>query len=194
MRTDDATYAQRLRTLQFAKWKQVLHVQAPYQANLRRQHLGRTLDVGCGIGRNLGVLEAGSVGVDHNETSIKIAREAGFTAYTLDEFAEAQLPHESFDGLLFAHILEHMDAATGVELVEGYLPYLRHGGTVFIICPQERGFATDETHVEFMDGPKLRALCEQVGLTPGRVRSFPFPRAIGKAFAYNEFCLRATKQ
>lgn len=193
MQTDDSSYADRLKTLQFAKWKQLLHVQAPYQANLRRQKLGRTLDVGCGIGRNLGVLEPGSVGVDHNPTSIEIAREAGHTAYTLEEFEAAALPHESFDGLLFAHVLEHMTAAEGVELVKSYLPYLKPGGRVFIICPQERGFASDETHVEFMDIAALLSTCEKVGLKPDHTRSFPLPRMAGKAFTYNEFNVLATK-
>ena len=37
------------------------------------RHLGRTLDVGCGIGRNLAALPPGSLGVDHNPTSIEVA-------------------------------------------------------------------------------------------------------------------------
>lgn len=194
MQTDDSSYAERLKTLQFARWKQLLHVQAPYQANLRRQRLGRTLDVGCGIGRNLGVLDANSVGVDHNPTSIGLAREAGYTAYTVEEFEAAALAHESFDGLLFAHVLEHMPMADGVALVNSYLPYLKHGGRVLLICPQERGFASDDTHVEFMDEVKLRGVCDQVGLVPGSVRSFPLPRMAGKLFTYNEFNLLATKR
>ncbi|MFC6705038.1 class I SAM-dependent methyltransferase [Flexivirga alba] len=193
MQTEDSTYADRLKTLQFARWKQLLRVQAPYQANLRRQGLGRTLDVGCGIGRNLAVLSSDSVGVDHNPTSVQIAREAGYTAYTVEEFEAAAYPKESFEGLLFAHILEHMPTDDGVALVNSYLPYLKPGGRAFFICPQERGFASDETHVEFVDGTKLLSMCDRVGLTPDHVRSFPLPRMAGKLFTYNEFCLRASK-
>jgi hypothetical protein len=43
--------ARRLQAKQQVWWKKALNVQAPYQWNLRRQHLGRTHDVGCGIGR-----------------------------------------------------------------------------------------------------------------------------------------------
>src|SRR5674476_1246283 len=50
-------YARRLQTLSGARWKRVLDVQMPYRANLRRLHLGRTLDVGCGTGRNLAALD-----------------------------------------------------------------------------------------------------------------------------------------
>ena len=50
------------------RWKRILDVQAPYRWNLRRL-LGtrRTLDVGCGIGRNLVNLPVGSVGVSRHE-------------------------------------------------------------------------------------------------------------------------------
>ncbi len=63
-RGDD--YAARLNRIQRARWKELLDVQAPYRWNLRRQSLGRTLDVGCGWGRNLASLDPSSVGVDHN--------------------------------------------------------------------------------------------------------------------------------
>ena len=51
--TDVPAYADRLQTLEQARWKQLLDVQAPYRWNIRRLGLGRTLDVGCGLGRNL---------------------------------------------------------------------------------------------------------------------------------------------
>src|SRR5690349_17057220 len=58
--TSGADYAARLHALQGKRWKRLLNVQAPYQWNLRRRHLGRTLEIGCGIGRNLASLGAGS--------------------------------------------------------------------------------------------------------------------------------------
>ena len=78
--TRDEEYADRLMTKETAAWKRVLNVQAPYRWNLRRHDLGRTLDIGCGIGRNLSSLPAGSLGVDHNETSIAMARARGASA------------------------------------------------------------------------------------------------------------------
>src|SRR5690242_13629455 len=117
--TDDTTseaYARRLERREGARWKQVLDVQRPYRWNLRRLRLGRTLDVGCGIGRNLATLEsapggAGSLGVDHNESSIELARSRGLNAITVDEFA-ARYPEPpltpEFQSVLLAHVLEHM--------------------------------------------------------------------------------------
>ncbi len=187
-------YARRLQTKQEVWWKKVLNVQAPYQWNLRRQHLGRTLDVGCGIGRNLETLDAGSVGVDHNEHSIAVARERGVTALTVAEWESSDLRvPESFDGILLAHVIEHMAAPEGVALLRDYLPYLRPGGRVFFVCPQERGYASDATHVRFTTGEDLEALARDVGLEPQPWFSFPFPRWAGKPFIYNEFCLLAVK-
>ena len=192
--TRDASYAARLKTKEGVWWKRLLNVQAPYQWNLRRQRLGRTLDVGCGIGRNLLTLDRGSIGVDHNETSVAEARTRGFDALTVEEWAESpQRRPKSFDSILLAHVIEHLDADTGRQVLASYLPYLKPGGKVFFICPQERGYTTDATHVRFTDGDDLAALAREVGLEPGSWFSFPFPRRAGTVFVYNEFCLLARK-
>lgn len=88
--TEEQWYAERLKRLQSRRWKQILRVQAPYQWNLRRQHLGRTIDVGCGVGRNLSTLGPGSLGVDHNVAAVSEARRQGFDAVTADEFLAAE--------------------------------------------------------------------------------------------------------
>ena len=192
--TEGDDYTRRLSERSGARWKRVLNAQAPYQWNLRRQHLGRTLDVGCGIGRNLGSLPAGSVGVDHNEASVAMARAAGHVAYTTAEWVEAR-PHApgSFDGLLVAHVIEHMSSSAGEAIVREYLDFVRPGGKVFFVCPQERGYASDATHERWTTGEDLEALARTVGLEPDPWRSFPLPRGAGKAFTYNEFNVLAHK-
>ena len=121
--TSGEDYARRLQSKQQVWWKKALNVQAPYRWNLRRQRLGRTLDVGCGIGRNLQTLDPGSVGVDHNEHSVAVAREAGVTALTVAEWMASPLRvPESFDGILLAHVIEHMTRADGHALLRDYLP------------------------------------------------------------------------
>ena len=70
-------------------------------------------------------------------------------------------------------------------------PFLKPGGKVLFICPQERGYASDSTHVRFVDLDALAALSRKVGLEPVKSFSFPFPRLAGKAFLYNEFCVLA---
>lgn len=183
-RTDAPAYAERLRTLEGARWKRWLDVQAPYRWNIRRLGLGRTLDVGCGLGRNLAHLGGAGVGVDHNPASVAVARERGLEAYTPEDFTAAP---GSFDSLLLAHVVEHMPEPDALELLRTYLPYVRPGGKVVLITPQERGYATDATHVRFCGFDEVAALCVQAGLRVVTTYSFPFPRAAGRAFPYNEF-------
>jgi SAM-dependent methyltransferase len=191
--TEGEDYARRLTTLSGVWWKRLLNVQAPYQWNLRRHDLGRTLDVGCGIGRNLLTLPAGSLGVDHNPASVAEARRIGVAAMTSEEFFASDTPHESFDGMLVSHVIEHLPPEAGLELMRSYLPYLRPGGKVLFVCPQERGYASDSTHVRWTTGEDLQALSRDLGLLPGRWRSFPLPRAAGRFFTYNEFNVLARK-
>lgn len=189
MSTADQEYAQRLERLQNKRWKRVLDVQRPYRWNLRRWNLGRVLDVGCGRGRTLVSLPAGSVGVDHNPDLVRQARELGCTAYTVEEFfADPRpAPPGSFDSLLAAHLIEHLAVDEARQVLASYLPMIRPGGTVVFITPQERGYASDPTHVVFTDHAALQRLSDDLGLTTVRQYSFPFPRWTGKLFIYNEF-------
>lgn len=187
-RTDKADYAARLERLESVWWKRLLDVQRPYRWNIRRLNLGRTLDVGCGIGRNLGHLGGNGVGVDHNATSVELCRERGLTAYTIDEFfASSESAPGSFDSMLVAHVVEHMEEGAAVEVVKSYLDCVKPGGKVVFITPQERGYASDATHVRFVGFPEQRQLAATLGLTVERQFSFPLPRFAGKLFTYNEF-------
>ena len=187
-RTDAPDYAERLKTLEQARWKRWLDVQAPYRWNVRRLDLGRTLDVGCGLGRNLAHLGGAGVGVDHNAASVEVARSRGLEAYTPEEFLAGSYAREgAFDSLLAAHVVEHMSEEDALGLLRTYLPFVRKDGKVVLITPQERGYATDATHVRFCGFAEVAALCETLGLALQRQYSFPFPRAAGRVFPYNEF-------
>lgn len=194
--TRDAGYTERLARLEGAWWKRALDVQRPYRWNLQRLRLGFVLDVGCGLGRNLvnlGGAEAG-VGVDHNADSVAACRRRGLVACTPEAFrASPDARPGRFDALLCAHVAEHMRLAEAQALLAEYLPYVRAGGRLVLITPQEAGYASDATHVEFMDLGALDRLARAVGTTPERAYSFPFPRAAGRLFKYNEFVLVARK-
>lgn len=188
--TEGADYAQRLQRIGDVWWKRVLNVQAPYRAHLRRLQLGFTLDVGCGIGRNLSHLDGNGVGVDHNAEAIAQVRSLGMTGYTVDEFHSSDHAKPGrFDSLLVSHVLEHMPFDTAVKLVEEYVPYVRPGGKVVFITPQELGYASDATHVEFVDFAQAAAIARQAGLEVEKQYSFPLPRFTGRVFKYNEFVL-----
>lgn len=186
-------YTQRLARLEQSGIKRLLPTQVPYQWNLRRLRLGRVLDVGCGLGRNLLNLGPDSVGVDHNPHSVQACRERGLNAYTPDELAAApDCGPGSFDSLLIAHVLEHVDEDTASALLEQYLPLVAPGGKVVMITPQEVGYRTDATHVRWVGFEELRRHADRVGISVRRTYSFPFGRPMGKVFPYNEFVLVGT--
>lgn len=189
--TANRDYTDRLTRKSRSGWKTLFNVQAPYRWNLRRLRLGRVLDIGCGIGRNLAHLAhigRAGVGVDHNPHSVAEARQAGWTAFTPDEFFRSpEARAGSFDTLLLAHVVEHMTTDDAVVLLSQYLGFLKPGGRVVLITPQERGFRSDATHVEFIDFAGQLRIAERVGLSVVRQYSFPFPRWVGKVFAHNEF-------
>lgn len=180
-------YATRLEALQTPLWKKLIDVQAPYRWNVRRLCQGTTLDVGCGIGRNLAHLGAAATGVDPNEACVGLARQAGHSA-----FLPKDLPAGLFDNLLFAHVLEHV--SDPVSLVADHMPRLKPGGRLILFTPQEAGYASDETHIRFLDLEALTTVAKAVGCDVESSQSFPFPRWAGRVFKYNEFVLAARKQ
>ena len=126
--TDGADYTHRLQRLGGARWKRVIDAQAPYRWNIRRLDLGRTLDVGCGIGRNLAHLDGNGVGVDHNASSILACRALGLEAYTIDDFLTSEHARpDAFDAMLAAHLVEHLPEPDAREVVGMYLPFVRRG-------------------------------------------------------------------
>ena len=186
--TRSREYTERLVRLQRAPWKRLLHVQAPYRWNLRRLRPGFTLEVGCGIGRNLEHLDGNAVGLDFNPFSVAEARRAGLRALTPAEFATSSWCRPGvFDSLLLSHVAEHMRREELLALLRQHLVYVRPGGLLILVTPQEVGFRSDPSHVEFLDLAALRSVAETLGLEPVRDYSFPFPRFFGRLFVYNEF-------
>jgi SAM-dependent methyltransferase len=193
--THGEEYAKRLIRLQTARWKRWLDVQALHRWNLRRLDPGFTLDIGCGIGRNLLHLLGHSVGVDINEHCVRAARERGLNAFTPSEFlrsADYNRPGR-FDTILLAHVAEHMTEDHVVALLREYEALLRSEGRLILISPQEAGFRSDPTHVELMDFARLARISDRLGFQPERAFSFPFPRWVGSLFTYNEFVVVSSK-
>jgi SAM-dependent methyltransferase len=187
--SSSSDYTEHMVREQSAWWKQLLDVQRPYRWNLARLKPGRTLDVGCGLGRNLAQLRDG-VGVDHNRQSVAIARGRGLRAWTTDEWPTCPdaIPG-SFDTMLIAHVLEHLTASAAEELIATYEPYLTPVARLVLIGPQERGYVSEPTHVRWVDFEVMERTARTHGFEPARAYSFPFPRLFGRVFRYNEFVM-----
>jgi SAM-dependent methyltransferase len=187
-------YAERLIRLQTPTWKRWLDVQAPFRWNLRRLDPGFTLDIGCGIGRNLVHLAGHGVGIDTNEYCVRAARARGLTAFAPDEFRSTDYNRAArFDTILLAHVAEHMTEDEVVALLQQYETLLRPGGRLIVLSPQEAGFRSDRTHVQLMDFVRLARIVNRLGFQPERAFSFPFPRWTGPWFTYNEFVVVSRK-
>lgn len=186
--TNKKAYTDRLITKQYVWWKRLLDVQRPYRNNIRKLKLGYTLDIGCGIGRNLLHIEGNGVGVDHNIDSVNICKSKGLIAYSNEEFKLSEYcKKENFDSILLAHVAEHMTKSEAVFLLKEYVPLLKKKGRIVIITPQEAGYKSDSTHVEFTDFTIVKEIFEELVISPERFYSFPFPRVFGKIFKHNEF-------
>lgn len=180
--TAGAEYTRRLSDRPGASWKRL--VPDPYRRNIRRLCVGRTLDIGCGVGRCLAFLDGAGVGVDHNPTSVDECRRRGFEAYTPDEFATVD--RGMFDTVLVSHVLEHMDEDAGVAMLESYLGSLRIGGRLVVVTPQAAGQRSDPTHVRLMGETEIAAVLARLAIDITSTRSFPFPRVVGRIFIHNE--------
>ena len=192
--TQEEAYAERLENLSGVWWKSMLDTQRPYRWNLRRLDPGVTLEVGCGIGRLLKSLPIGSVGVDHNNYSIELAQKNGCTALTAKDFKKSKhASKHTYDSILIPHVIEHMNEKDNIKMLKDYIPFLKKDGKIIVICPQEKGYSTDATHVDFYDFEALEKLLAKVGFSVEKKQSFPFPRVAGKYFPYNEFVVVARR-
>ncbi len=168
-------------------WKGKLF-QIPYQTHLRLLSTKKTLDIGCGAGRNLNSLSSESIGVDHNAIMIESCKQRGLKAFTLEQWDEEKNKHTgTFDTILFSHVAEHMNKTSFQNLLGSMLNLLKPTGRVLIICPQEAGYKSDQTHVEFMDFDKIKTVFKNLNIQTERQYSFPFIRKFGMFFPYNEF-------
>jgi len=192
--TSDAEYTKWLKRQESIWWKRLLDVQRPYRRHLRSLDLGLVLDVGCGLGRNLHNLAGKGIGVDHNPQSVAAVHARGYKAFVPKDFLASEYGQPGrFDSLLLSHVAEHMHFDEARALVATYLPCLRSDARVVLITPQNAGFRSDPTHVEFFDFSALTRLATDLGLTVEKHYSFPFPRFVGHVFKHNEFVLLARK-
>ena len=194
--TKNVQYTERLVKLE-PSWKQILDVQRPYRLHLKKLNPGFVLDIGCGLGRNLINLggSAAGVGIDHNQHSVECAKTRGLTVFVPEGFLQSDYANaDTFDSIILSHVAEHMPRKDAIALLKDYLIYLRFKGQVILVTPQDSGYRSDPTHVEFTDFSAQAEIACALKLTIVRQYSFPFPRVFGHFFKYNEFITICRKE
>lgn len=178
--------------------RKVLPTQLPYSYNLRRLKLGRVLEVGCGLGRNLKALDEGSIGVDHNPFSINFCRTRGLEVYETNEFLELANENKGFqfDTLLMSHVLEHIEFENQISVLTQYLAFLKPSSSILLITPQEAGHKSTDSHITWTDFDRLRVILKSAApdWKIEKSFSFPFPRVVGPFFTFNEFNVLAKRK
>jgi 2-polyprenyl-3-methyl-5-hydroxy-6-metoxy-1,4-benzoquinol methylase len=143
----------------------------------------RVLDVGCGAGANMRLLAARGhevVGETLSDAEAELVRKAGFACLVRDiSGGEMGFPAESFDALVFSHVLEHL--AFPEAVLRRYVTLLKRGGGVYVAVPNALRLAErldfvrgrfrytetgimDRTHLRFFDFRSARHLVEQDNL------------------------------
>ena len=190
--TTSKEYSNWLHQIQKSPLKLLLKKLNPYRIHLNRIVRGSTLEIGCGIGRVLGFLGKRAVGVDHNTHAINYCKQLGYNAYTVDSFFNGNHAQENlFDTILLSHVCEHMTVKESFKVINQYLYTLKKNGKLILITPQEKGYESDPSHIEYINFKKLEYLCKNLNMKIINKYSFPFPRSFGKFFIYNEFVVHA---
>jgi ubiquinone/menaquinone biosynthesis C-methylase UbiE len=107
---------------------------------------------------------------DYNNDESDFELMDGFWEKDLTKLQFDDIPNESFNAILMAHIIEHLE--NGDEVIAALLPKLKKGGLIYIEYPGETSmslpskkgtlnFHDDDTHVRLYSVPELKNLLEQ---------------------------------
>ena len=115
------------------------------------------LDVGCGEGQFLELLEAQGVcakGVDSDGRMIRVCRAKGLDVVESDLFSYLRDRREGFDGIFSSNVIEHLSAEDAIRFARLALDALRPGGRLLVATPNPESlivhlyeFWRDATHV-----------------------------------------------
>ncbi|MEO1085549.1 MAG: class I SAM-dependent methyltransferase, partial [Acidobacteriota bacterium] len=148
---------------------------ATYRSYLEGQ--GSVLDLGCGRGEALAVMESWGLsarGVDASSEMVARCCERGLTATQADLFeALADVPEASLGGVVSFHVIEHLpDVAVG-RLVRLAWRALRPGGLLILETPSPlalamsaRDFWLDPTHTRPVHPGHLEVTFREAGFEP----------------------------
>lgn len=108
-----------------------------------------------------------------NNNEADLAAMDGYYQLDLQRDNLSDLPDNSFDIVIMAHVIEHI--TNGEDVIEGLSRKLKPGGQIYIECPSERSltlpsaagtlnFYDDPTHVRLYSLEELKHACENAQL------------------------------
>jgi SAM-dependent methyltransferase len=139
------------------------------------------VDVGCGRAELVGLLAARGVeaiGVDTDPSMVAEARARGLDVRLVDggSFLRGR-PPGSLGAIIATHVVEHLELADLVELLELSATRLRPGGVFIAETPNPtslivlgNSFILDPTHLRPLHPSLLTFLCEGAGFRDVRLR------------------------
>ena len=99
------------------------------------RHSPMVVDVGCGYGRTLRVLQKSAIpaiGIDVNPEIVARNNQDGLRCFTPAEFAAQTM---QADVLIMSHLIEHFAPRDLLAFLDGYLDHLRPGGYLLVATP-----------------------------------------------------------
>jgi len=105
-----------------------------------RKHVEKNdvLDVGCGYGRILRLLETqnyNALGVEINPEIVDTCNRDGLHCVTVDDFFNGNNAQKKWDTIVMFHVIEHLEPEKCFEFMDQYLDFLKPGGLLVIATP-----------------------------------------------------------
>lgn len=151
------------------------------------EHRGPVLDLGCGRGELLALLQERGVaarGVDGSAEMVALCRERGLEVEEQDLLDALRVAEpESLGAVVSVHVVEHLPPEALERLVRRAFGALRPGGALLLETPNPRSlrvgasrFWMDPTHVRPVHPETLRWMAKAAGFDPVEIRELhPFP-------------------
>lgn len=116
----------------------------------------RVLDVGCSDGLYLQHLSKDSVGIEQVDALADAGRGKGLHIIGGDVLDGVRsLATSSFDGVLFSHVMEHVDCP--IVMLRELYRIMKPGGVLVLGLPIERNIYRDFLRMDYFDGTHIYA-------------------------------------
>jgi len=116
----------------------------------------KCLDVGCADGLYLKYLQNDSLGIEQIEELAKKARASGMNVVSGDLYQELnKLKNNSFEGVLFSHVMEHVDCP--ICVLREINRILKLKGTLVLGLPTERNIYRETMNMDYYAGTHIYA-------------------------------------